>query len=87
MKRPVDTETLKQFFCFIELTQEEARVVAGLLGKIDLKSGQTLFRRGDACTAVYGRSADTNRRFEWISTHPRDAWAGSNSWRNGAFDQ
>jgi hypothetical protein len=40
MKRPVDTETLKQFFCFIELTQEEARVVAGLLGKIDLKSGR-----------------------------------------------
>jgi putative ABC transport system ATP-binding protein len=53
MKKPVDIETLKQFFCFVELTPEEAREVASLLVKIDLKSGQTLFRRGDTCTAVY----------------------------------
>ena len=53
MKRPVDAEMLKQYFCFVELTPEEAREVAGLLGAIDLESGETLFRQGDACTAVY----------------------------------
>jgi CRP-like cAMP-binding protein len=53
MKPPVDAEMLKQFFCFVELTPEEAREVAGLLGTIDLKSGETLFRQGDACTAMY----------------------------------
>ncbi|HEY5704888.1 MAG TPA: cyclic nucleotide-binding domain-containing protein [Terrimicrobiaceae bacterium] len=35
------------------LTSEEARDVTGLLGTIDLKSGETLFRQGDPCTAVY----------------------------------
>ena len=53
MKPPVDAEMLKQYFCFVELTPEEAREVAGMLGTIDLESGETLFRQGDACTAVY----------------------------------
>ena len=53
MKPPVDAETLKQFLCFVDLTSDEALQVAGLLGTIHLKSGETLFRQGDACTAVY----------------------------------
>ena len=53
MKPPVDAETLKQFLCFVDLTSDEAQQVAGLLGTIHLKSGETLFRQGDACTAVY----------------------------------
>jgi CRP-like cAMP-binding protein len=53
MKPSVDAEIVKQFSCFAELTPEEAREVVGLLGTIDLKSGETLFRQGDASTAVY----------------------------------
>jgi CRP-like cAMP-binding protein len=53
MKPPVDAEMLKQYFCFVDLTPEEAREVAGMLGTIDLESGETLFRQGDPCTAVY----------------------------------
>ena len=53
MKPAVDAEMLKQYFCFVELTPEEARDVAGLLGAIELQTGETLFRQGDACTAVY----------------------------------
>jgi CRP-like cAMP-binding protein len=53
MKPSVDAEMLKQYFCFVELTPEEAREVAGLLGTIELQSGETLFRQGDPCTAVY----------------------------------
>ena len=37
MKPPVDAEMLKQYFCFVELTPEEAREVAGLLGAIELQ--------------------------------------------------
>ncbi len=50
---PVDSEMLKRFFCFVDLTSEEAREVDGLLGTIDLKSGETLFRQGEPSTAVY----------------------------------
>lgn len=53
MKPPVDAEVLKQFFCFVELTSDEALQVAGLLGTIHLRNGETLFRQGDACTAMY----------------------------------
>lgn len=53
MNSPVDSEMLKQFFCFVDLTSEEARQVAGLLGTIELKSGETLFRQGEPSTAVY----------------------------------
>jgi len=53
MKPTLDTDALKQFSCFAELRAEEGREVAGLLGTIELRSGETLFRQGDACTAVY----------------------------------
>jgi CRP/FNR family transcriptional regulator, cyclic AMP receptor protein len=53
MRPPVDAEMVKQFSCFAELTPEEAGEVAGLLDTINLKSGETLFRQGDACTAVF----------------------------------
>ena len=44
---------LKRFFCFADLTSEEAREVAGLLGTIDLENGETLFQQGEPSTAVY----------------------------------
>jgi CRP-like cAMP-binding protein len=53
MQIAIDADTLKQFFRFVELTPEEIREVSGLLGAIDLKSGEVLFRQGDLCTSVY----------------------------------
>jgi CRP-like cAMP-binding protein len=53
MNSPVDSQMLKRFFCFVDLTSEEAREVAGLLGTIDLENGETLFRQGEPSTAVY----------------------------------
>ena len=91
MKPSVDAEMLKQFFCFVELTPEEAREVAGLLGTIDLQSGETLFRQGDALhrrvSADLGRSGNTDRKSGSIATQPGDARAWSNTWRNGSIDR
>jgi CRP-like cAMP-binding protein len=53
MNSPVDPEMLKRFFCFADLTSEEARQVAGLLSTIDLENGETLFLQGEPSTAVY----------------------------------
>jgi putative ABC transport system ATP-binding protein len=53
MNSPVDPQMLKRFFCFVDLTSEEARAVAGLLGTVDLENGETLFRQGEPSTAVY----------------------------------
>ena len=72
MKPPVDAEIVKQFSCFAELTPEEAREVAGLLGMINLKSGETLFRQGDACTAVFlVISGEVQIRIESSTQSPR----------------
>ncbi len=72
MKPPIDAEMLKQFSCFVELTQEEALEVAGLLEAIDLGSGETLFRQGDACTAVYlVISGEVQIRIESSTQSPR----------------
>ncbi len=84
MKSPVNSEMLKQFFCFVDLTSEEAREVAGLLGTIDLENGETLFRQGDALhrrvSADLRGSANTDRRFGSIAPHHCDAGARSDSW-------
>jgi CRP-like cAMP-binding protein len=53
MNSPVDPQMLKRFFRFGDLTSEEARKVAGLLGTIDLENGEALFRQGEPSTAVY----------------------------------
>ena len=53
MNSPVNSQMLKRFFCFVDLTSEETREVAGLLGTIDLENGETLFRQGEPSTAVY----------------------------------
>jgi CRP-like cAMP-binding protein len=53
MNSPVDSQMLKRFFCFVDLTSKEAREVAGLLDTIDLENGETLFRQGEPSTAVY----------------------------------
>ncbi len=53
MNSPVDAEMLKRFFCFADLTSEQAREVAGLLSTIDLENGETLFQQGEPSTAVY----------------------------------
>ncbi len=53
MSSPVDPEMVKRFFCFADLTPEEARQVAGLLSTIDLENGEALFLQGEPSTAVY----------------------------------
>jgi CRP-like cAMP-binding protein len=53
MNSPLQAEMLKRFFCFADLTSEEAREVAGLLSTIDLENGETLFQQGEPSTAVY----------------------------------
>jgi CRP-like cAMP-binding protein len=53
MNSLVDSQMLKRFFCFVDLTSKEAREVAGLLDTIDLENGETLFRQGEPSTAVY----------------------------------
>ena len=53
MNSPLHSEMLKRFFCFADLTSEEAREVAGLLSTIDLENGETLFQQGEPSTAVY----------------------------------
>jgi CRP-like cAMP-binding protein len=53
MNSPVDSEMLKRFFYFVDLTSEEARQVAGLLSTIDLENGETLFQQGEPSTAMY----------------------------------
>ena len=44
---------LKSFFCFADLTSEQARQVAGLLSTIDLENGEMLFQQGEPSTALY----------------------------------
>ena len=53
MNSPVDSKVLQRFFCFADLTSEEARKVAELLSTIDLENGETLFQQGEPSTAVY----------------------------------
>lgn len=53
MNSPVDSEMVKRFFCFADLTSEQAWEVAGLLSTIDLENGETLFQQGEPSTAVY----------------------------------
>ena len=53
MNSPVEAKVLKSFFCFADLTLEQAQEVAGLLSTIDLENGETLFQQGEPSTAVY----------------------------------
>jgi Glu/Leu/Phe/Val dehydrogenase, dimerisation domain len=91
MNSPVDSEVLKRFFCFVDLTSEEAREVAGLLSTIDLENGETLFQQGEPSTAVYLLiSGEVQIRIEGsgsIVPQPCDAWAWSDNWRNRSTDE
>jgi CRP-like cAMP-binding protein len=53
MSSPVNSQVLKRFFCFVDLTPKEAREVAGQMSTIDLENGETLFRQGEPSAAVY----------------------------------
>ena len=53
MTPAVDSEMLRRFSCFADLTSEEAQQVAGLLSTIDLENGETLFQQGEPSTAMY----------------------------------
>jgi putative ABC transport system ATP-binding protein len=53
MNSAIDPEMLRRFFCFADLTSEEARQVAGLLSTIDLENGEMLFQQGEPSTALY----------------------------------
>jgi CRP-like cAMP-binding protein len=53
MNSAIDPEMLRRFFCFADLTSEEARQVAGLLSTIDLENGEMLFQQGEPSSALY----------------------------------
>jgi CRP-like cAMP-binding protein len=73
MNSPVDSEVLKRFSCFVDLTSEEAREVAGLLSTIDLENGETLFQQGEPSTAVYLLiSGEVQIRIEDSDQSPRN---------------
>jgi CRP-like cAMP-binding protein len=73
MNSPVDSEVLKRFSCFVDLTSEEAREVAGLLSTIDLENGETLFQQGEPSTAVYLLiSGEVQIRVEGSDQSPRN---------------
>jgi CRP-like cAMP-binding protein len=73
MNSPVDSEVLKRFSCFVDLTSEEAREVAGLLSTIDLENGETLFQQGEPSTAVYLLiSGEVQIRIEGSDQSPRN---------------
>ena len=64
---------LKRFFCFVDLTSEEAREVAGLLDTIDLENGETLFQQGEPSTAMYLLiSGEVQIRIEGSDRSPRN---------------
>ena len=80
MNSAIDPEMLRRFFCFADLTSEEARQVAGLLSTIDLENGEMLFQQGVPSSALYllifRGSANPDRPFGWIAPQSRDAGAG-----------
>ena len=73
MNSPVDSKVLRRFFCFADLTSEEARKVAELLSTIDLENGETLFQQGEPSTAVYLLiSGEVQIRIEGSDRSPRN---------------
>ena len=91
MNSPVDSEMLKRFFCFVDLTSEEARQVAGLLSTIDLENGETFFQQGEPSTALYLLiSGEVQIRLKRSDGSPHNlvtlkAWR--DNWRNGSADE